>query len=196
MKPQEFIDFIVYLTPGFLALEIFRAYYPAKSVGEFKQVAWSIIYGASIFVTLQWIDSHWLRGRLLAKSDAFPALSFLLSLIAAGVIVGFVRVGLRRLRVAMAAKFQFLSGLRIDPGSIWLQINQDPSLEWAVFFLDDGSIYLGVISAYRYDPDADWQDFLVEEAYRVDEQLNRIYRIQKLYLNTKNVKRIEYVAGS
>ena len=68
---------------------------------------------------------------------------------------------------------------------------------WAVIFLDDNSIYLGFIGTYRYDPDATDQDFLLAKAKRVDENLNVQYEIDGLgvYLNTRNVKRIEYYQG-
>src|SRR5450755_3503873 len=42
---EHLVDFLVYVMPGFIALQIFRAKYPAKKLSEFLQVAWSLIYG-------------------------------------------------------------------------------------------------------------------------------------------------------
>ena len=39
-------------------------------------------------------------------------------------------------------------------------------------YLDDGSIYIGYIYEYRFDPDCDDQDFVLSDAKRVDEDLN------------------------
>jgi Family of unknown function (DUF6338) len=74
------------------------------------------------------------------------------------------------------------------------EVNQQ-STEYAVIYLDDGAIYLGWIKEYTFVPDAESNDFLLAGARRVDEHLNTIYLVngQGVYLNTRNVKRIEFV---
>lgn len=64
-------------------------------------------------------------------------------------------------------------------------------------FLDDDSIYLGYVKAYRADPDESEQDFVLGQVKRVDEHLQILNEIDGLgvYLNTRNVKRIEYYKG-
>jgi hypothetical protein len=64
-----------------------------------------------------------------------------------------------------------------------------------VVYLDDGSIYLGWIKDFTFDPDADDNDFLLADAKRVDDQLAEKYAVtgRGVYLNTRNVKRIEFV---
>ena len=68
---------------------------------------------------------------------------------------------------------------------------------WATVFLSDGAIYLGWISKYTFNPDAVDQDFLLSNARRVDEQLSELYRVTGIgvYINTRDVKRIEFVEG-
>jgi len=70
-----------------------------------------------------------------------------------------------------------------------------PSNDYAVVYVDDGSIYLGWIKDYTFDPDAEDNDFLLADAKRVDEQLKELYSItgRGVYLSTRNVKRIEFV---
>ena len=66
-------------------------------------------------------------------------------------------------------------------------------------YLDDGSIYLGIIRQYRSNPNDQDQDFLLAKAQRVDsDKLQPLYPVtgQGVYLNTRNVKRIEYVRAS
>jgi len=62
-------------------------------------------------------------------------------------------------------------------------------------YLDDGAIYLGWIKEYTFDPDVESNDFLLAGAKRVDDNLNTTYLVngQGVYLNTRNVKRIEFV---
>ena len=48
---EHLVDFLIYVMPGFIALQLFRAAYPAKKLSEFVQVAWSLIYGV-ILATL------------------------------------------------------------------------------------------------------------------------------------------------
>jgi hypothetical protein len=70
-------------------------------------------------------------------------------------------------------------------------------MDWSVVYLDDGSIYLGVVHQYRSNPNDQDQDFLLAKAQRVDDKLQTLYLVtgQGVYLNTRNVKRIEYLAG-
>lgn len=76
-----------------------------------------------------------------------------------------------------------------------MTVNSPDNKDWAVIFLDDGSIYSGWISDYRFDPDSSDQDFLLSKAKRVDDDLSPMYEINGIgvYLNTRNVRRIEFV---
>ncbi|MCR4264223.1 MAG: hypothetical protein NUV98_05910, partial [Candidatus Roizmanbacteria bacterium] len=57
MPVQNLIEFIVYIVPGFIALEIFRAAYPIRKQSEFVHLTWSFVYGVGIYVFVKWIDT-------------------------------------------------------------------------------------------------------------------------------------------
>jgi hypothetical protein len=117
-----------------------------------------------------------------------------IGLAVAGLLFGTLLIAIRWTRFTLSKKYATFSWLEPDPQSIWRKVNQS-SNEYAVVYLDDGAIYLGWIGEYTFDPDAESNDFLLAGAKRVDDQLKTIYLVngQGVYLNTRNVKRIEFV---
>ncbi len=190
------MDFLIYVMPGFVALQLFRAKYPAKKLSEFLQVAWSLIYGVIVATLVRGADTRYFRGRLQSGQPGFPSPRFVAALVVAGLCLGCILIGVNFARFFLAARWPQLEGIAPDPQSIWAKINR-PSNDYAVVYLDDGSIYLGWIKDYASDPDADDNDFLLADAKRVDDQLAEKYTVtgRGVYLNTRNVKRIEFVKG-
>ena len=45
---EHLADFILYVMPGFIALQLYRAKYPVKGLSEFLQVSWCLIYGVAL----------------------------------------------------------------------------------------------------------------------------------------------------
>jgi hypothetical protein len=74
-------------------------------------------------------------------------------------------------RFKIAAHWSRFEGIAPDPQSIWVKVNR-PSNDYAVVYVDDGSVYLGWIKDYTFDPDAEDNDFLLADAKRLDEQLS------------------------
>ena len=198
MPTQTIIEFILYITPGFLAIEIYRAFYPGKNISQFSQITWSVIYGVVIYIGVRWLDVYFLKQYLNSNSREFPNVFFILGLFFTGILVGGLRSLAHFIRIKIGVMNKSFNWLLPDPQSIWAKINQPSNKDWAVVFLDDGVIYLGYIAEYTFDPNADNQDFLLSRARRVDERLKGIYLIsgRGVYLNTRNVKRIEFVKGS
>ncbi|HEX8816593.1 MAG TPA: DUF6338 family protein [Terriglobales bacterium] len=193
--PVEHIaDFVLYVMPGFIALQLYRAKYPVKGLSEFLQVSWCLIYGIALAGVVRWTDGRFFHGSLHSAESGFPWLRFIVALAISGLLLGSLLIGIRWARFELARTYARLRALEPDPQSIWAKVNR-PSNEYAVVYLDDGSIYLGWIKEYTFDPDAESNDFLLADAKRVNEQLNTIYLIngQGVYLNTRNVKRIEFV---
>src|SRR5437588_285283 len=83
------------------------------------------------------------------------------------VLLGVLRIGLNFARFFLASHWPRLEGIAPDPQSIWAKINR-PSDDYAVVYVDDGSIYFGWIEDYTFDPDAKDNDFLLADAKRVD----------------------------
>jgi hypothetical protein len=190
-------EFVLYVIPGFIALEVYRAAYPVKTRSDFVSLTWSAIFGIMISYFLIWINGTLLSNVLHYTAGSLPSFEFLLGLICFGLAIGLIRILLHFLRFKVAASYKAFRGLNPDPQSVWVQVNRTNNRQWATVFLDDASIYLGFIETYKYDPDAIDQDFLLGQARRVDENLNVLYSVDGLgvYLNTKNVKRIEFYKG-
>lgn len=197
MPATDIIEFVLYVTPGFVAIQVYRGWYPVRQVGDFAQVCWSIVYGVVIFALVKFLDERLLNYALNSNASGFPNPTFLLSLFVGGLVTGMLRIGIDLLRFRISARYKALSKLAPDPQSIWAKVNHQLPDEWVVVFLDDGAIYLGYIRSYRFDPDEDNQDFLLAKAKCVNEDLAVKYEVAGagVYLNTRNVKRIEFVGA-
>jgi hypothetical protein len=197
-EPVEHIaEFLVYAMPGFVALHLYRTVYPVKSLSEFLQAAWSLIYGVVLASFVRAVDAKYLDQRLQSTADGFPRLSFILALVVTGLVWGVVLVGINKARLLLSGKFHAFRFIAPDVQSIWAKVNQSQVTDWAVVYTDDGAVYMGWIKEFTYDPDADDNDFLLSKATCVDLNLNVKYEVdgQGVYLNTRNVKRIEFVKG-
>jgi len=192
---EHIVEFFLYVMPGFVALQFYRAKYPAKQLSESLQVAWSLIYGVIPAAFVRLIDDRLCHGWLQTKATGFPAFRLVMALIVAGLVGGAVLIANDWCRFEVARRFPRWTSLAPDPQSIWAKINR-PSDDYAVVYLDDGSIYLGWIKDFTFDPDAEDNDFLLADAKRVDDQLVEKYAVtgRGVYLNTRDVKRIEFVA--
>ncbi len=120
---EHLVDFLVYVMPGFVALQLFRAVYPASKLSEFVQVAWSLIYGVILATLVRGTDSRFLNGWLQSSAPGFPAFRFVAALVVAGLLLGVLRVGLNFARFFVAAHWPRLEGIAPDPQSIWAEIN-------------------------------------------------------------------------
>jgi uncharacterized membrane protein SirB2 len=61
---EHLADFILYIMPGFIALQLYRAKYPVKQLSEFLQVSWCVMYGIVLAGTVRWVDRRFLSGLL------------------------------------------------------------------------------------------------------------------------------------
>ena len=195
---SDIVQFLLYVIPGFISIEYFRARFPAKARTDFITISWSIVFGVGITSLLIWLDSHSFHGILGYQPTGFPSLPFLASLVAAGFLIGILRVGLRQMRFLLSRSIPSLSWLTPDVNSIWARVNQTGTDQWAMVFLDDDIQYIGYIRYFRNDPDANDQDFLLAESFRVDKNRKVIYSVEGVgvYLNTRDVRRIEFLDSS
>jgi hypothetical protein len=197
MSIAEIIGLILYIAPGFLSMEVYHAFYPVRERNNFILSTWSIIYGVTISALVRGIDSALLNNILKSNEDTFPSFPFIIVLFFVGILVGFFLVLINIIRFRISQKWPRFKRIAPDPRSTWARINQPSNEDWAAVFLDDGAIYLGWIKYYTFDPNADNQDFLLSYAKRVDENLKVKYEIDGagVYINTKDVKRIEFLKG-
>ena len=197
MPTDNLIDFLLYIAPGFLAFELYRYYFPAKKRNNFTKIAQSIIAAVVIASIVQYIDENFLDLWLRSNKPSLDNTKYTLSLFVGGVVAGYVAVFQVNLRSLLARNIDWLTWLAKEPDSIWQKINSPANDDWAVVYLNDGSIYLGWISEYQADPDLVDQDFILSRAQRVNEDLDEIYIVdgEGVYLNTKDVNKIEFFMG-
>lgn len=195
---EEFFKFLIFVAPGFLAYEIYRTEVTRKAKSDFEYLAWSAINGV-VVVFLYVLTDTFLGGRL--KSDIlfvnglqwfkdggdFLLASF--SLFIFGIILGFVQIALLK----FVRKFPKLFAPNFY--TVWQSVIENPSNDWAVVFLKDGTIYLGSITNARIDPNTEDQDFLLSNARRINEKLKVKYWVTGIgvYLNTREVQKIEFL---
>jgi len=197
MPTENLAEFVLYIAPGFIAVEIYRRKHPAKERSTFTQIATSLVFALVILAGIKWIDNTWLCNWLHTNSDSFPDERLIVSLIVGGIIAGYLCVIQLKIRSLLAQRFDFLLWLASEPEAIWQKVNSPQNEDWAKVHLDDGSIYIGWISKYQADPNLNDQDFLLSRAKRINEDLSEKYIVNGcgVFMNTKNVKRIEYLAG-
>jgi hypothetical protein len=185
------------LIPGLVAVELFRAVYPAAPRNWPGYVGWAVVWGAVAAATAQWFDRTVLDATVAATSNVLTLAAISL-LVATGAAAGGVRVMARMLRFWLARRSPALQWLRPDHPPVWVSVNQPyVNDDWAVVFLLDGAIYLGWVAQFGFDPRREEQDFVLQDARRLDEDLGERYHIagSGVYLNTRAVARIEYWTG-
>ncbi len=84
MPANTIIEFILYITPVFIALEIYREHFPVRHISEFTQIAWSVIWGVVIYTVVVWIDTEFLSNYLNSRASTFPNFKLLSALFVAG----------------------------------------------------------------------------------------------------------------
>jgi hypothetical protein len=164
-------EFVLYVLPGFIALEIFHAFYPIRERSDIIHISWSIVYGLMIASLIKLMDARVLSGWLHSSDSGIPSTLFTLSLVVAGILVGLARslLHLIRFRLGNTHRLKFLLP---DPQTIWAKVNHPSVKDWAVVYLDDGSIYMGYIKSYTNDPRGNDQDFLLSGARRIADDLS------------------------
>ena len=187
---------LLFLLPGFLAMQIYRARYPAKRLSQFEVIVWSVLH--SFVVHLGIAGFALVLGRsdldLLnhgTNSSIHP--STIAVLLGGGIVWGAVLVAFHWVRV----KLPFLPSP--DSLAIW-PLAAGGSAEdelWVVARTKQGAVYLGWVEKYSFDPTAEDHDFLLRPAYLVDPDLNVERDLTKggVYLNTRDVDSLEMIPG-
>jgi hypothetical protein len=197
MPTEGIIEFLLYIAPGYIAIQLIRSRWPVEKRDNFHDIATSVIMGVVILSALKWIDSHRLNYFFESNLTDFPSLRFILGIVLFGSITGGVIIGLKEIGNMLSKRAKYLKFLAPGTDSVWVNINGKDNKDWALVYLDDGSIYLGWISIYTFNPNHQNQEFLLSRAKRLYENLDEMYEIDGcgIYLNTKDVKRIEFRTG-
>jgi len=196
--PGEFKDILsvlLYLLPGFLARELYRAKYPAKKVSDFEMITWSVLHSFVIHLLLA-AASHvpyFPDLRFRTYPSGFPDDQSIAFLLLAGVAWG----GILRGRYWLWAQLPFLP--TPDSLTIWPQVAVGCPREelWAFVRLRNGPNYLGWIDRFSFDPSQADQDFYLSPAFIVSDDLTTQTRPNTVgvYLNTRDIQAIEFLPG-
>jgi hypothetical protein len=192
MSFNDIISFFLYVIPGFISTEIYRAKYPGKKDSDFSQITWSVVISILLIIVATWIDGCF-KWNLFPKNVSFPKFQTIAVLMVLAFLLAYLRIAKRKL----TEKHQWLKLFKVKPLAIWPLVNNISVPQWACVTLTDGSKYLGWIKEWTYDPNDTDQDFLLSDAQKIDEKFNTIYEIdgQGVYLRTSWVVSIEFFKG-
>ena len=167
---NEAIGLLLYLTPGFLAIQLYRVSYPAKRMSQFEHVALSIVYSFIILLGLaatSWFfDNNDFNLFNLTRDASIQPMTIFVLLIGGFVWYIFL-VGFYRLRKLIP----FLPNP--DPQAIWPVVaTHAPDDElWALVRTKQGIYYIGWLDKYSFDPAAENHEFVLRPAYLLDADL-------------------------
>ena len=172
---------------------MYRAFYPIKLKEgiEYKGIIISLIACVLLYLFVEMIDEKYLHF-FLESNCKDPTFKFVFALALSGIFAGWISSLYTSIRYRWGGRVSFIK--KPDMQSVWAKTLLSLKEDWVFVFLDDGSTYRGWMSDFIYDPDSDNQDFLLNPAYKIDAHYNIEYEIDGIggYLNTKNVKRIEF----
>jgi hypothetical protein len=187
---------LLYLLPGFLATQLYRAKYPAKRVSQFEVVVWSVLHSFIIHLLLGlvgWLFDQADLNLLTRDSNSGIEAQTIAVLLAGGFIWGLALMGFHWLRI----KVPILPNP--DPQAIWPLVAGDIAKEqlWAIARTKEGTKYLGWIKRYSFDPEAEDHELLLCPAFVVDAKLEIQRDLSKggVYLNTRDLDSLERVPG-
>ena len=201
MPDVSFLDFALFILPGYIALSIFRKVYPTKQKGELHLAVWSVVWSGLFVLILSEFDRRWFAGHLETSAffggDERPATRALVGLLLVALVAGGLLVFQVRLRNFASKKVAWLEWLGPDQMSVWAKLNARDDRSWCVVYLNDGASYLGWIHTFSADPEQTDQEFFLARAKRVRDDLSVMYSVDGpgVYLSTKGVTRIEFVRG-
>ena len=193
----EAIGLLLYLVPGFLARQLFRARYPAKRLSQFEGVVWSIIHSLIILLGLTgiaWVFDSDKLDILRHSQNPLIQPKTILVLLIGGFVWGGILIGYHRLLTLMP----FVPSP--DPQAVWPVVaTHAPKNElWMLIRTKQGTLYLGWLEQYSFDPAADDHEFVLCPAYLVDDDLNikRDLKRGGVYLNTRDIESLEMIPGN
>jgi len=191
------VVFLLYLLPGFLAMQLYRARRPGKRISQFEVIVWSIFH--SFIVHLGLAGAAWALGRddldLLSRAaESTIQPRTIIILLGGGLVWGGVLTASDWIRTNVP----FLPSP--DPQAIWPIVAGDAPKKdlWALVRTRQGVLYVGWIKQWSFDPAAEDHDFLLLPAYLVDEKLKVQRHLQKggVYLNTRDIESFEMLPGT
>ena len=187
---------LLYLLPGFLAMQIYRVRYPAKPLSRFEAIGWSILHSFLILLGLS--TAAYMLGckdpDILNPDSGSEIQPMMIAvLLGGGAIWGGILIAGHWLRI----KLDFFP--TPDPQAIWhVVVDNAPKDDlWVLARTKQDVLYLGWVKEYSFDPAAEDHEFLLRPAYLVDNDLHirRDLTQGGVYLNTRNIESLEMIPG-
>ena len=188
---------LLYALPGFLAVQLYRTFYPAKRQSQFEIIVHSLLHSFIIHVGLYYVACL-LGLEYFTLSPAQTSVAIIkpqtiLPLLVGGLVWGYLLIAYHRwIRVRLF----FLP--KPAPLAIWpiVATNAPKDDLWVLVCTKQGVRYFGWLAQHSFDPAAEDHDFLLRPAYRVDSNHNDLYLTRNLlgggvYLNTRDIESLE-----
>lgn len=196
MPTHQLLDFIFYLLPGYVGLKIYNSFFSRKQLPHFQQFIESLLCGIGFIHILKYpfeYYSAWLGYEINFQSINLLDSLLIIFLGFTGLFCGLTLITFHEIRERLGKKYEKLHWLIPDKLTTWNYLNKQNKTPWALIRLDDESIYLGWIGFYKFDPNSEDQDFILEGAFLLDEKYNVIREIQGsgVYIKLSNVVNIE-----
>jgi len=119
MPTENLLEFLLYIAPGFLAVELYSYYFPAKERNSLTQIAKSVICALIIIGVVQYLDENYFANWLQSTNPGLPNMKYCIALIIGGVIAGYIAVFQQKVRISLDQNYQKLSWFAKEPDSIW-----------------------------------------------------------------------------
>jgi hypothetical protein len=189
--PTDLADIVLFVIPGFVFVQTYRALNPRPRTSHVEQTLWALTFGIGITLLTQAFvgpTAFESDGRAPARLGAFGLLVGLAAALA--ILRHLVRVALTR----AGRRWGRWRWLAPSEPSVWRRLLRDSEGEWVLVELDTGRRYAGWIAEYRFDPDKEHQDLLLEDARRLDDDGNAALEIPGtgVYLSTQRIVAIEF----
>ena len=194
---NEAIGRLLYLAPGFLAMRLYRACYPANRMSQFEGIAWSIVHSFIILLGLagtSWIVDNNALNLFNLNGNSTIQPKTILVLLVGGIVWSLFLIGFYWFRKIIP----FLPDP--DSQSIWPVVaTHAPDDElWTLVRTKQGIFYFGWLDKYSFDPAAENHEFVLRPAYLLDADLEVKRNLKQggVYLNTRDIECLEMIPGN
>ena len=188
-KITDVSTLLIHLVPGFLAFQLYKAFYITKPRSQFEDIIWSVINSFFIRLAIEVVN---LCTEFEFALTSLGPISILTALVG-GLLWGGVLIGARWLWLHIP--------FSPDPDhlAIWVSIASKVNKEalWFDVRTKLGVHYVGWLAEYSFNPSFEDHEYLLKPAYAVEDNLSVIRNIEDggVYLNTRDVESVEMIPG-
>lgn len=187
---------LLYLLPGFVAMQMYEARYPTIRQSQFELIVWSLLHSFIIRLGIEGtaLGLGYPDLDLLAPATGSAIRPAMIAIpLVGGLAWGGILIASFRIRFHAS----FLQNPNLQ--AVWPTIADSAPKEnlWAFVRTKQGFRYLGWVTQYSFDPGGEDHDFHLRPAYLVDDDLLIQRKLEQggVYLNTRDVESLEMIPG-